>query len=211
MLTKFEQLIYNKYLKLSRQGLPVKYRKNFDNISDEIEICLHKISKFLDVYKHIDLDIFLEAPFKIYNNDTYIPLQFFCTQKARKVYTIYKQQKQLLDVDNDEHIQKIKESLKFIYKYCKQQNVNIIHYLSIENQTIPVFLQHLKNGNIDLYVLFGFNNFQQYIDKVPTDIIVLMYNNLYEDIDKCYTKFITSTRCKSVIKNGIKQLEDLFQ
>ena len=211
MLSKFEELIYNKYLKLSRNGKPFKYRKDFSNISDEVVICLNKISKFLETYRSVDLDTYLEAPFKIYENEGYIPLQFFCTQKARKAYTIYKQKKNLMYVDSEEHIQKIKDSLKFIYKFCKANNIHITNYLTFENQSFPIFLQHLKENNIDIYVLFGFKDYQRIIESVPVDIVMLMYENLYKDIEECYSKYITSRRCKEVINNGLKQLEDLFQ
>lgn len=211
MLSKFEEYIYNKYLKLSRTGKPYKYRKDFSKISDEIVICLNKISRFLDVYKTVDLDTFLEAPFKIYENEGYVPLQFYCTQKARKAYTIYKQQKQLQYTDSDEHIDKIKESLKFIYRFCKENNKKIGEYLTIENQSYPVFLQHLKENTIDIYVIYGFKDYQKIIESIPVDIVMLMYENLYKDIEDCYSKYVTSKRCRNAVITGIKRLEDLSQ
>lgn len=211
MLSKFEEYIYNKYLKLSRNGKPFKYRKDFSKISDEIVVYLNKISKFLDTYKTVDLDTFLEAPFKIYENEGYVPLQFYCTQKARKAYTIYKQQKQLQYVDSDEHINKLKESLKFVYKFCKENNKKVSEYLTIENQSYPIFLQHLKENKIDIYLLYGFKDYQKIIESIPVDIVMLMYEHLYKDIEDYYSKYITSKRCKEVITNGIKRLEGLSQ
>lgn len=211
MLSKFEEYIYNKYLKLSRNGKPFKYRKDFSKISDEIIVYLNKISRFLDTYKTVDLDTFLEAPFKIYENEGYVPLQFYCTQKARKAYTIYKQQKQLYYTDSDEHIDKIKESLKFIYKFCKEHNKKISEYLTIENQSYPVFLQHLKENIIDIYVIYGFKDYQKIIESIPVDIVMLMYENLYKDIEDCYSKYVTSKRCRNTVTTGIKRLEGLSQ
>lgn len=206
MLTNFEKLIYNKYLKYSRRGKPYTPRQDFSAFKEEDVSLLQKLAYMFNVYKQINVDDFLEAPFKVYESDDFIPLQFFCTQRAKKCYTVYKQQKELQNIDGEYHIQNIKESLKFIYKFCKDQNRNIKDYLLIENQSIPVFLQHLKECKIDIYVIFGFDNYQQIIDSIPTDIICLMFEDLYAEIDRCYSRYAISKRCKQVIKDGIKQL-----
>lgn len=209
MLTNFEQHIYNTYLRISRNGKPFKYRKNFNEMSSDDVLCLQKLAIFFNYYKHVDLVTFFEAPFEIYKDDDYIPLQFYCTQRARKAYTVYNKQKQLLNVDSEEHIDKIKQSLKFIYKFCKAHKISISQYLTIENQLIPAFLQHLKNNEIDMYVIFGFKNYQHVIDSIPQDIIQTMYASFYEDIEKMYAKYVTSVKCKNVIKTGIEKLSKL--
>ena len=209
MLGNFEKLIYNKYLIFSRRGEGYKPRQNFDNFKEEDVSILQKLAYMFNTYKSINIDDFIEAPFKIYESDAYVPLSFFCTQRAKKCYTVYKQQKELTNVDGDSHIQKIKESLKFIYKFCKENTKNIKEYLTIENQSIPIFLQHLKEGNIDIYVIFGFNNYQVIIDSVPVDIISLMFDDLYSELERCYHRYAVSKKCKQVIKDGIKKLSEI--
>ena len=56
-----------------------------------------------------------------------------------------------------------------------------------------------------------FNVSKSTVHKDLHERLIKIDRNLYEDVDKCYTKFITSTRCKSIIKNCIKLLEDLFK
>lgn len=209
MLTTFEKLIYNKYLKFSRRGKPYKPRQNFDNFKEEDVIILQKIAYMFNTYKHIDVDMFLEAPFIIYTDTEFIPLNFYCTQRAKKCYTVYKQQKELTNIDSGEHIQKIKESLKFIYKICKQYNVNIKEYLKLENQSIPLFMQHLKDGYIDMYMIFGFEDYQSIIDSVPVDIVKLMFTDFYTMLEKCYYRYAISNKCKRIIKTGIKKLGEI--
>ena len=46
-LTVYEKNIYNTYLKISRRGKGFKYRKNFDNLSDENLTYIKKISHIL--------------------------------------------------------------------------------------------------------------------------------------------------------------------
>lgn len=209
MLGAFEKLIYNKYLKYSRRGEGYKPRQNFDAFKEEDASILQKLAYMFNNYKNINIDEFLEAPFKIYESGAYIPLSFFCTQRAKKCYTVYKQQKELTNIDGDAHIQRIKDSLKFIYKFCKDHNKNILEYLTIENQSIPYFLQHLKEGDIDIYILFGFDNYQSIIESVPVDIISLMFEDLYAELERCYHRYAVSKKCKLVVKNGIKQLGEL--
>ena len=206
MLSNFEKLIYNKYLKYSRRGEGYKPRQNFDNFKEEDKTILQKLAYMFNTYKNIDIDIFLSAPFEIYESENYIPLQFFCTQRAKKCYTVYKQQKELTNIDGEVHIQKIKDSLKFVYNFCKDHNKNITDYLTIENQSFPTFLQHLKEGDIDIYVIFGFENYQAIIDAVPVDIVMLMFEDLYAELERCYHRYAISKRCKMVIKEGITKL-----
>lgn len=206
MLSNFEKLIYNKYLKFSRRGEGYKPRQNFDNFKEEDISILQKLAYMFNTYKSINIDDFIEAPFKIYESDAYVPLSFFCTQRAKKCYTVYKQQKELTNVDGDSHIQKIKESLKFIYKFCKEHNKPLNDYLTIENQSFPYFLQHLKDGNIDIYILFGFDNYQIIVDSIPVDIIALMFEDLYAELERCYHRYAVSKKCKQVIRDGIQKL-----
>ena len=85
MLSNFEKLIYNKYLKFSRRGEGYKPRQNFDNFKEEDISILQKLAYMFNTYKSINIDDFIEAPFKIYESDAYVPLSFFCTQRAKNV------------------------------------------------------------------------------------------------------------------------------
>ena len=69
-ITLSEKNIYNKYLAVTRssQGKPFKLRKQFDDLDDHKTACLKKLSLFFNKFKHVDMDDFFSAPWRIYND-----------------------------------------------------------------------------------------------------------------------------------------------
>ena len=91
-MTFLEKDIYNTYIRVSRskQNLPYKYRKNFDNFADTSNyVYVKKLGKFFTKFSHINVSDFFDAPYEIYpDNDSY-DLRFYITPKAVKIYSSY--------------------------------------------------------------------------------------------------------------------------
>ena len=114
-LSIYEQNIYNTFLKVSRSGKGFRYRKNFDNISDEKYTYIKKISHVLS-NKKIDPYMFFTAPYKLYAEE-YIDLKYFTTfnndsigPKWVSVFgnhdgSLFQDDEYLPDLDNEGNIQ----------------------------------------------------------------------------------------------------------
>jgi len=92
-VTQLEKNIYNSWLATTRSstGKPFRLRKNFDDFeSDKNYFFVQKLSRFFTKYKDIDLRDFFVAPYKVYSDNILYDLKFYISQKAIKVYKIYK-------------------------------------------------------------------------------------------------------------------------
>ena len=207
MISEKQQLIYNIYLKFSRKGKPYKFRKNFDTISDDIIYFLTKLESFFDCFKNIKYDDFFEAPYKIIDDNGYYDLKFYLTQKAKKCYTLYMQNKRISQSITKESILK---NLQFISSFCKKNNIHINDYLNykLNENSFPEFIKHLKDNDIDMYILFGFDNFENILYGINNiEYVITDYERL---VSQTRILFVSSAY-KNFIKNVIKKLIQQWQ
>lgn len=94
-----QEIIYNVYLAESRKAknLPYKKRKNFQNLNETVKLCLLKLERLFRNNPDINLSDFFKAPYHIYPEGETFLLDFFVTQKAIKVYKMYKESKNVVD------------------------------------------------------------------------------------------------------------------
>ena len=156
-MTEREKIIYNNYLEVSKKinNKPVKYRKNFENFPDKNFIIINKLSSFFNKFNHLKIKDFFEAPYFVYD-ENYFDLKFYLGPKAIKAYTLYNDKFLLNNPDDDKTLSKMQESIKFIYNYCKDNNINIKDYLTIKEGEYNVFLKHIKNRDVIIFILFAF-------------------------------------------------------
>lgn len=210
MISDIEKQIYNSFIISNRKAknLPFTFRKNFKNIDSSTELYLKKLSQFFIKYKHVNRDDFFIAPYIIYNTNTYYDLHFFTTRKAIKCYTIYIKNKQTSIPDNDDTINDCKAGLKFIYTFCKDININITQYKNYigRDETIPAILQHLRDHSINFYILHGLK-FEDSLKKIEPDIINFIISDFWSIFKQTQIKYLTSTKLKQTITEGIKIIE----
>lgn len=214
MITTIEKRIYNTFLAISRkkQNKPFKLRQDFDNFEeDEKYPAIKKLAYFFDRFPNIDINDYFLAPYAIYVNDenTYYDLSFYLSQKARAVYTMYIKKKESVDVDSEENLNKCKDSLMFIYKYCKDKGCSVSEYLNQkdDNSLLPAFAVHLKNRDVNVYALFAFEDFENKFFQIPADLLDFIFGGLYNDFAQYRRKFMMSTQCKQVCRSGLKIIE----
>lgn len=206
MTSTFEQFIYNSYLKCMRssKGKPYKFKKNFNDIDPEKEYSLRKLSIFFNSHKEIKPDDFFLASFKLYPDESFFDLKYFTTLKAIKAYTTFQKDRESLDPDSEDQINFTKESIMFINKFCKNNNISLKNYLSHYSGKIPSFLIHLKERNINIYSVIGFLNFEKYFFSIDKEILGLMFNDsLINNISTFKIKFLNSVRCKALVNKAL--------
>jgi len=198
-MTEVEKIIYNNFLEVSKKvnNKPVKYRKNFDNFPDENYIIVSKLSNFFYKFKHLKIKDFFEAPYFVYD-ENYFDLKFYLSPKAIKAYTLYNDKFLLNNPDNVNTLSKIQESIKFIYNYCKENNINIKDYLAVKEGEYNVFMKHIKNRDVIIFILFAFNNFEKVVGSIDTDIKT-MYSSNFSRLNYIRTKYYSSSKAKKII------------
>ena len=200
-MDNFEKIIYNNFLEVSKKinNKPVKYRKNFDNFPDKNYIIINKLSSFFKKFNHLKIKDFFEAPYFVYN-ENYFDLKFYLSPKAIKAYTLYNDKFLLNNPDDEKTLLKMQDSIKFIYNYCKDKDINIKEYLLVNEGEYNVFLKHIKNRDVIIFVLFAFNNFEKTLSSIDNEI-KNMYSSNFSKLNYIRTKYYSSSKAKKIINN----------
>ncbi len=206
-MNDFEKVIYNNFLEVSKKvnNKPVKYRKNFDNFPDSNYVYINKLSRFFNKFNHLKIKDFFEAPYFVYN-ENYFDLKFYLSPKAIKAYTLYNDNYLLNNPDDEKTLQKMQESVKFIYNYCKEKNINIKDYLTHNEGEFYSFLKHIKNRDINIFILFSFKNFDKVIGSLDNEI-KNMYSSNFNKLNYIRTKYYSSSKAKKIINNFKRYVE----
>lgn len=206
-LTKDEQFIYNAYLIASRRAKnqPVRPRKDFTKIKDEIYIQLKKLGYFFETNKNIPLNEFFWAPYEAYSKDEFFDLGFYTTRKAIVAYTRYMYKKETQDPDSDNCINDCKQGLKTIYNYCSQHRNTLQSYKL--DTGIPAFLLHLKEHKINFYILHGLD-VDRVIKNIDQELLDFYCKDFYTMYNNTRVKFMASKHLKEVIRKGLKIIEE---
>lgn len=212
MVTDLEKVIYNTHLATSRrvQNKPFKIKKNFDDLDENKIVLLQKLSRFFNEYKNLNIDTFFLAPYMIYTEFEYQPLNFYLTGKAISCYTQYVKQLEIQDPDHPDSLLRLKNSFKFILNYCRENELTFAQYpIHLENNaSIPAYLDHLKNHKINFYTLHALNLTQP---KIESRVIDFIFNNFYTTFQTTKNKFHFSKKMKQFSKLAINRLRKYEQ
>lgn len=202
--------IYNTYLRIQRtkKNLPFKLRRDFSDIqSNENYPTLLKLENFFKRNNYVSLNDFFLAPYEIYQDEQHFNLDFYLSQKAIKVYTLYQKKKIYFDPDSDIQIQFALEGLKFIYGFCKENKIELHNYLNHKTNGMHTVFVHLKEKNLSIYNCLAFENFQSTVNRENYEVLEFMLGEIISRLSIFRTKFYTSKVCKNTCQGGLKILE----
>jgi hypothetical protein len=209
MITEKQKNIYNSFLINSRKAKnqPFKVRTNFDKMSSNDINILIRLEYFFNRFSDVDMDMYFTAPYKIWKDKDYFPLDYFLSQQATKAYTLYK--KQLLDddIDSEEILNKIKEGLSFIAKFCIKNNLSLRQYYTHKSGLTFSWMKHIRRGNILPYITFGFPKIDDIFYSTPEDERDMLLGSFSDKFYIYKSKFNKSKNAKFVIKKGLTIIE----
>jgi hypothetical protein len=209
-LTDYEKLIYNTHLRVSRskKGLPFKYRKDFEFLDDVYINSIKKIAIFLAKFPHIRLEDFIKAPYEIYSDEQYFELDYYTTLKATKAYTLYQKKKEQLDPDSEEQLKSIIDSLKFIFNFCKEQNIPVETYIKHQTECRSSYILHLKEHRINVYTLLGFSDFERDLRTNDSELLkFILGEDFLNNLSSFRTRFFMSKKAKNLVELGIQKIK----
>jgi len=208
-LTCYEQTVYNIFLKSSRRGKGFTPRKKFNNIQDETYVAVKKIAKTLK-NKKIDPEIFFNAPYLMYE-EKYVPLKHYSTFSAISTYRKYTQQLQLTKPDDDFNITQLRNSMKFIYIQCVDNNILVANeYLNVQNGIYPNFILDLKQGNICFYSLLTLGLSECNI-KLEKKIVDFACKDFYNMLSSLRSRYLSSKKIKPLSIKLIKTINKILK
>ena len=208
-LTELEKQIYNAYLIASRtaKDKPFKIRQNFTKIDDKTYIILKKLGLLFQSNKTVNIAEFFKAPFEYYTDINYIDLQFFTTPKAIRCYSNYKKKLETLSPDSENNIAICKQCCSFIMRYCVENNLTLSEYKSINSGTTPLVLQHLRDHNINFYVIHGLEC-DRIIRQVEPDLLEFFITDFNQLLNNTRINFQQSVKLKVMIRESFRLIEE---
>jgi hypothetical protein len=209
LITEFDKFIYNTYLRVSRSNnkLPFKIRKDFEKLDDKSFVSIKKISSFLKRFPHIKVEDFFRAPFALYTDEKYFPLEFFLSLKATKAYTLFNKRQENLDPDSDEQLNNIKKSIVFINQFCRKQGINPLFYIDHKTNNEFSFILHLREHNVCVYPLLNYKNFERNLRSRDTEVVkYIIGEDLYNNIQLFRTRLYNSKKAIKLVDLGLKKI-----
>lgn len=210
MITDLEKKIYNTYLRVSRQrkGLPYRPRKDFSKFEENKNyMYVKKIANLLKKNKNVGIEDYFEAPYVIYDseNEYIYPLKFYASMKAIGVYKIYIKKIEDDDPDSDRQIEGIKKSLRFVYKYCLENNLSSVdEYFKKRDGHVYAWMKHYTNLDISLIFLLESELPYDILMSVDKDIREMMMGGLEKKFFKMREKYKQSSRARNALSKGMK-------
>lgn len=199
-----EKRIYNSYNISYRKAnnKPFKIRKDFTDLDPTTILVLHKLSSLFERNPTINIDDFFIAPYKVYDSQTYNPIDFYLTRKALKCYTVYKTEKEKENPDSDEVIERCKAACSFLYKFCRINNITLDQYKSMIVGTMPIIVQHLKDHSVNFYVLHALdcNKVLRSVGQELLDFLIPDFNIINNETRINYSK---STKLKHTLSKAL--------
>jgi len=204
MITDVEKQIYNNHLVVSRRGEPFQLKKNFADLDAGKETILKKLSSFFTSYPEINQTNFFTAPYSIYEDSCYYPLEFFVTRKAVSAYTQYMKKMELENPDSDSSMERLRNSLAFVYHFCKEKNISFKEYQTYTEDSLPFFLDHLKKHKINFYTLHALTFANPVVESSLLEFVI---PNFFLTFQKTKTKFYTSSKMRLFSQIAKEKLE----
>jgi hypothetical protein len=208
-LTEFQKRIYNTYLKYSRNGLPYKYRENFDKMSEFMVLNLNKLSLFFNKHPHLHINDFFEAPLYVYPDQPYPKIDYFLSRSAIRSYSLFKTQKE--NENPEKQFDSIKESFLFIMKFCLNNKILVENYLNHKNGIASSWLSHYRERKINPYSLMEIGDIIKSIDEHPKDIIDLFTENLTNKIVTFKVRYKQSPKAIDYVKRGTDKIKTFIK
>jgi hypothetical protein len=206
-LSEEQKRIYNTHLATSRRmrEKPYRSRKDFEKLDDDKTISLEKLDKMFNSYSNINIQMFFEAPYFLYQDVEYFDLDYFTTQKAKKDYTQYIKQIQTMSPDSEESLKRLIQGLKYISNFCKQHDLTLEEYVAYSEKNIPSMLEHLKNHKINFYVLhaLGVSKF-----NIENRILEFMFSDFWKTFQKTKNMYYGSSKMKVLAKKAINKIKN---
>jgi len=213
VVTNQEKILYNTFLRISRttQNKPFSYRKDFSTLDASIQLHIKRINNLLTKYAHIKADDYFLAPYKVYPNKEYFPLDFYAKMGGVNAYTMYMRQIQEMKPDSDEQINLITNSLRFIGLFCIKNNITLDEYPTYKTGVTYNWMKHIKNHEISVYDLMEFSEIKAAIDKAQEDEKELFLGDIGREFNRYRSKYIQSKAAKILVREGLEKIKKIVK
>jgi len=208
--------IYNCFLSslAKANNRPFTRRKNFENLDADKITHLQKLEKFFVKHNHINIAIFMDAPYMVYSDKKYYGLDFFTKNIALNTYFLYLNLLDAKSPDSSENLSIIKDSILFIKDFCIKNKISLMEYLNFSESVTFSWCNHLLNQSISIYNVLAFSyfniNIYMLINQLPPDEKELFLHQYNDNISQYIKKLNDSKKAKVLLINGYKKIGEII-
>lgn len=204
-LTDRHKQIYNLYLKAYRVNnkQPFRAKQKFNDIEkDPVKLKqLDHLRILFEKYPAFCSDIFFNAPYKIYQDENpYHSLKFYTSFKG--VSTCIAYIKILQSGTPTEQFDYMKESYKFVARFCIEKNISLDKYTDYCSISQNDCLLHMKQHKICWYLIFSIPKLYDLLKSLPSDEFAIYFGSV--DLNGLYQRYISSPETQ-VYLDGIRK------
>jgi len=213
-MTFFEKQIYNSFLKVyrSKNKLPFKFRKNFENFDAAKMMQVKKLAIFFKKFPHIKMDEYFYAPYSLYPDEKFFDLNYYTSLKATKSYSLYNKKIVFSEPDSNEQLLSIKESLRFILNFCKEKRIDPLNYIYHKTNNEFSFVVHLKEHKVNVYVLLGYVDFEKTFKARDVEILkFILGDDFFNNLPTFKTKLLNSKKALTLVNSGLKLICEKYK
>jgi hypothetical protein len=193
--------IYNSYVRAYRvaNNAPYQPRKNYETLPQKVKNKVERIKIFFDAYD-LNKDDFFDAPYFIFRDTKYFPFEYYLSRKAIKSYSDFQKELLMRGPDEPKNLLKIKNTVQFLKKFCKNENIKFKDYLNHNREKIPSFITHLKERKVSIYFLLGLDNFTSAFYSFNSNLSKFMIPDIYDNFELYQKNFNTSKYARVFVK-----------
>ncbi len=157
----------------------------------------------------------MDAPYKVYTDVDFYPLEFYAKPIALKTYFLYLNHLDEESPDSDDNLLLIKDSLIFIKDFCIEKKISLKQYLSYSDSATYSWCNHLLNNDISIYNILAFSffniNIYMLLNQLPNDEKELFLHQYNDNISEYIKKLNDSEKAKTLLLRGYKKIKKIIE
>jgi hypothetical protein len=93
--------------------------------------------------------------------------------------------------------------------FCNEHGVDISTYIEHQTGNSPSYILHLKEHRVNVYSLFGFQNFERNIRALDPELLrFILGEDFLNNLSKFRLKFFASKKAKTLAELGIQKIKN---
>lgn len=149
--------------------------------------------KFFEKYPNIDREEFLKS----------IPITLNVSlEEAIPFYVARMKFLETKDPDDEHILTRTEKAIQFVFDFCKENDLTVKDYLSYCPQSMPCWVEHLKNHKINFYTLHVLTLSKP---DVESELLEFVIPNFYLTFQKTKNKYYHSKIAKEKFKQMLNK------
>ena len=157
------------------------------------------------------MEDYFKAPYNLYPDEQYFPLDYYASLKATRSYTLFQKKVVNMDTDSEEQLSNIKQSLIFILNFCNEVRVSPVNYINHKTNNEYSFMVHLREHKVNIYTLLGFETFEKNLKSRDAEVArFIIGEDVYNNISMYRTKLYNSKKASRLVDLGLKKISSKY-